>query len=211
MIYETQEIARDGVEPARHAERRAPETPHWDRSDPDDEGWASFDLRPRFELARDGRLISANVRARQALADRAVGLTGERLRFGSAASNRRLERALQCSPHRRAQRLVLRRMDGGWRAADLHSLAGRASVLLILGADEEPPADAFNALAEAFELTRGEARILQGLCAGACAKEIATAMGVSEHTVRAHLRAIYGKLGVRGLPNAIRLAARLTT
>lgn len=171
--------------------------------------WSNFDPRPRFELDRDGCLSGTNAAGERLLSGGVIALNDGRLRFGSPRSNRALERALDISRRAERQKVVLRTLDGVWRAGDVYAAPGDAPILLILAPDEVLHRDDIGALADAFELTRAEAQILDGLCTGLCPKEIAQGLNISEHTVRTHLRAIYGKLGVRGLSNAIRMASHL--
>ncbi|MFC3069175.1 helix-turn-helix transcriptional regulator [Phenylobacterium soli] len=178
---------------------------------PGETGWDRFHPGPRFEIDTEGQVRAANAAGQLLIANRSIGLSGGRLRFGAASSNRRLERAIALSRQHPRQKLILRRMDGAWRSAELHSSPHLPTLLLLFATDEDLQPQAFAALADAFELTRGEARVLQALCTGSCPKEIAQQLDVSEHTVRSHLRAIYAKLNVRGLANAIRLATQLVS
>jgi two-component system nitrate/nitrite response regulator NarL len=63
-----------------------------------------------------------------------------------------------------------------------------------------PPAEA---------LTPREGEVLQLLSQGLSNKRIGQALGISEHTVKFHVNAILGKLGVQGRTEAVVQAARL--
>lgn len=64
-------------------------------------------------------------------------------------------------------------------------------------------------LAELAEpLTRRESEVLQMLAAGLGNKEIATRLGISEHTVKFHVAAILGKLGAESRTEAVSLGIR---
>jgi len=52
-------------------------------------------------------------------------------------------------------------------------------------------------------LTPREREILALLARGCLYKEIATQLGISPSTVRAHLHAVYGKLGVKSRTQAV--------
>jgi DNA-binding CsgD family transcriptional regulator len=52
------------------------------------------------------------------------------------------------------------------------------------------------ALGRLFDLTRAEARLALMLANGASLEEASGTLGISKHTGRAHLRAIFGKTGV---------------
>jgi NarL family two-component system response regulator YdfI len=62
--------------------------------------------------------------------------------------------------------------------------------------------------AEAINLTEREQEVLQAVARGERSKEIATQLGISERTVKAHLASIYGKLGVDSRAGAIAVAAQ---
>ncbi len=59
------------------------------------------------------------------------------------------------------------------------------------------------------ELTEREGEVLQLLAQGMANKQIALRLGISEHTVKFHVSAIYGKLGVTNRTEAVRRGARL--
>lgn len=59
------------------------------------------------------------------------------------------------------------------------------------------------------ELTNREAETLELLAEGLANKQIALALGISEHTVKFHVSSIYSKLGASNRMEAVRTAARL--
>jgi NarL family two-component system response regulator YdfI len=59
-----------------------------------------------------------------------------------------------------------------------------------------------------IELTVREMQILEAAASGKRSKEIASALGISERTVKAHLASIYSKLGVDSRAAAIAAAAQ---
>jgi DNA-binding NarL/FixJ family response regulator len=61
----------------------------------------------------------------------------------------------------------------------------------------------------AEELTDREGEILQLLALGLANKQIAARLGISEHTVKFHVSAIYSKLGVTNRTEAVSHGARL--
>jgi DNA-binding NarL/FixJ family response regulator len=62
--------------------------------------------------------------------------------------------------------------------------------------------------AESEELTPRERELLTFLGEGYGNREIAAALGLSDHTVKFHLRSIYAKLGARSRTEAVSLAVR---
>ena len=60
----------------------------------------------------------------------------------------------------------------------------------------------------AESLTRRELEVLQMLAAGLSNKEIATRLGISEHTVKFHVASILGKLGAASRTEAVSLGIR---
>jgi DNA-binding NarL/FixJ family response regulator len=60
---------------------------------------------------------------------------------------------------------------------------------------EEPPAE---------PLTERESQVLQLLARGLANKQIAVALGISEHTVKFHVSSIYARLGVSNRAEAVR-------
>jgi DNA-binding NarL/FixJ family response regulator len=63
--------------------------------------------------------------------------------------------------------------------------------------------------APAEELTAREREVLQLLAAGLANKAVAQRLGISEHTVKFHVNALLGKLGVQSRTEAVVRAARL--
>jgi DNA-binding NarL/FixJ family response regulator len=61
----------------------------------------------------------------------------------------------------------------------------------------------------AEELSPRETEVLQWLAQGLANKQIALNLGISEHTVKFHISAIYAKLGVTNRTEALRRGARL--
>ncbi len=57
-------------------------------------------------------------------------------------------------------------------------------------------------------LTEREAQVLQRLAQGLANKQIAVSLGISEHTVKFHVSAIYSKLGATNRTEAVRIGVR---
>lgn len=60
-------------------------------------------------------------------------------------------------------------------------------------------------IGEVFQLTRAEAEVATGLAEGMSIEEIAAARGVTLETVRAQIRAVYGKADVRSRADLVRM------
>ena len=117
----------------------------------------------------------------------------------------------------RRRTLIQRVEDAGWTVradvpaeADLTSEDLDGVAVLIVDAHDardrqsrpEPSAD----LAE--PLTSRELEVLEQMAAGLSNRQIALALGISEHTVKFHVSAILGKLGVSSRSAAIRHGMR---
>jgi DNA-binding NarL/FixJ family response regulator len=78
---------------------------------------------------------------------------------------------------------------------------------LLLGAALNRTWDAEGEVSQAsFEpLTERETEVLQLLAQGLANKQIAVALGISEHTVKFHVSSLYGKLGATNRTEAVRL------
>ncbi len=61
---------------------------------------------------------------------------------------------------------------------------------------------------ETEPLTEREAQVLQLLAQGMANKQIAVALGISEHTVKFHVSAIYAKFGATSRTEAVRIGVR---
>jgi DNA-binding NarL/FixJ family response regulator len=70
------------------------------------------------------------------------------------------------------------------------------------------PLPASNESGETEPLTQRETEVLQQLALGLTNKQIARALGISEHTVKFHISAIYGKLGVMNRAEAVHAGIR---
>jgi len=70
------------------------------------------------------------------------------------------------------------------------------------------PASSGGTGAEPLSLTEREQEVLESVARGERSKEIASHLGISERTVKAHLASIYSKLGVDSRAAAIAIAAQ---
>jgi ATP/maltotriose-dependent transcriptional regulator MalT len=117
----------------------------------------------------------------------------------------------------RRQTLIQRAEDAGWTVrADVPSeaalspedLDGVAAIVLDSrdAHTTSNPSDEDHDLVE--PLTSREHEVLEQMAAGLSNRQIAHALGISEHTVKFHVSAILGKLGVASRSAAIRHGMR---
>lgn len=91
---------------------------------------------------------------------------------------------------------------------------GTAPAVLLSAAMNRSSARAGALLSADFEpndgeaLTERESQVLQRLAYGLANKQIALALGISEHTVKFHVSAVYAKLGVTNRTEAVRAGLR---
>ena len=141
--------------------------------------WRAEVLRRR---KRPGEARAQALRALETAArlDAIASVSDERATLDSLTTNRRIRDALDGSaPVRRLLRRVQEARHGRLRRGRAHGL------------------------------TRQETRILHGLGEGVTNKAIANAMGLSEATVKFHLRNLYAKLGCATRAEAVRSATEL--
>jgi DNA-binding CsgD family transcriptional regulator len=88
---------------------------------------------------------------------------------------------------------------GGW--LHLHATrletAGSARDLVAVVITPARPPDLVPLLALGYRLTQREQQVLQFLARGMTTTEITAGLGISAHTVRDHIKALFGKVGVR--------------
>lgn len=184
-----------------------------DDNDPDffdvvGDWWFHRDTRSLFLVSQLGHLITANEAAKNALKEGwlAVTPTGA-LKFGSTECDNRFLRCVsQVAGTDQKALVILRQRHGSWFAADIHGVSGRSWAVLGLREELVATSQSMSAIAGAFQLTRSELDVLRCLLEGRCPKSAAIELHISEHTVRAHLRSIYAKMGTKGLTNTIRLS-----
>jgi DNA-binding NarL/FixJ family response regulator len=86
---------------------------------------------------------------------------------------------------------------------------GTGSVLLMLGRQSETQNLAVGFFSRSHGLTPTEEVVLKSLCDGLEVHEIATAKGVSEYTVRTHVRSLRDKTGINSIRGLIQRVAAL--
>jgi DNA-binding CsgD family transcriptional regulator len=175
--------------------------------------WFDADPAPVFLIGADAVVIQANPAARRLVEQGScVSLRGRTLTFSETESNRSFLRSLAQVVARRASPgwTVLRGADGAWRTVDLLASDADSSRVFVCFRTEPQAEIDIDPLVSAFGLTMSEGEVLRRLTEGLSPKEIARRLSVSTNTVRAHLRTLYLKMRVRGIPGVIRQAMRLT-
>jgi DNA-binding CsgD family transcriptional regulator/PAS domain-containing protein len=87
-------------------------------------------------------------------------------------------------------------------------LKPEATVAVFIGSQAQTD-DGADLLRRAFDLTRGETRVVASLLAGRTLSETSAELGVAQTTVKTHLKGIFAKTGVGRQADLIRLASQL--
>lgn len=98
--------------------------------------------------------------------------------------------------------------DGVSRSQLQAALRAVAAGLVVRDPAIAPPHPPGAQVADSEDLTPRERELLTFLGEGYGNREIAAALGLSDHTVKFHLRSIYAKLGARTRTEAVSLAVR---
>jgi DNA-binding CsgD family transcriptional regulator len=175
--------------------------------------WVQVDPVPVLVVGSGGFLLDANSAGHQVVeAGAAVSLRGQTLAFTDNQAQQSFLRALGTVISRRAlaKAIVLRGNDGGWRRLDVRACTGGGDWAFVRVVAEPQGTVDIDPIMQAFALSPSEGEVLRRLTEGLSPKEIARALSISTNTVRAHLRMLYLKMNVRGIPGVIRQAVRLT-
>lgn len=170
--------------------------------------WMSRDGRPRAVVGRDRAILWCNAAARRVLV---------------APSPLVIRRNHLCP----AKGVDIDAVDDflvgiGSETARLQVMDPQSELSVLLSAWSEPidgaqaafiefgmrelPFDAQQSgMAQAFALTKAECRVVDAMAVMEPPVEIAARLGVSVHTIRTHIRQIYGKLAVRSQLQLMRL------
>lgn len=107
-------------------------------------------------------------------------------------------RAIAQGRDRGSARVRIRTLDGVWLTCRASCLTGPdgASGPVALVIEPAPPADLAGLVAQAYGLTPRELEVARLVAAGLPTAEIAAALFISPHTVRDHLKAVFGKTAV---------------
>lgn len=155
-----------------------------------------LDERARLLVDRKGMVLAAGSSAagRLVLSD-CLSLDQHKLRPATREAQASLDTLLSTAKGELRTEILPRQRHDGHCILCAAGLCGQTVMLTVqIAHDDFVPSHAN--LEVAFGLTPSEAEIVQLLQRGRCPKEIALELGISVHTVRAHLRHSYDKLGV---------------
>lgn len=174
--------------------------------------WFDNDPVARFVLAMDGRILRSNQKARCLVA---AGLLGSGGLFICSSHRNRAELDVllaRLSEGRRSEgRILFRAGDDAWCLLDLITIPEVPDRVFAAVQPARPlDAERIEPLRAVFGLTRAETSVLTHLTSGDAPKEIGRKLDMSIHTVRAHLRAICMRMGVKGINGVLRLSFQLT-
>jgi DNA-binding CsgD family transcriptional regulator len=163
-------------------------------------GWLDKDSSPRLILGEKLDIQWCN-RAAEDLLSRQVGLEarGDVLIATDGAAQAKLKALLQEARHGPASACIEQLQHEGWLVLRCDAVRNGANLVycLVVGWAGAGSAWRFDHLAESFELTPAEHRVLQELLAGHDADALSARHGVSIETTRSHIKSIYAKVGVK--------------
>jgi len=172
-----------------------------------------FDRKVRFIIDDSQKMECANASARDLLMSEMLVLNGrDQLRFHSTRAQATFEEVLDTARRdvNRWHHDILAVEDGDWVSLWVRCLEQAPRMFdVVIGSIQSQSAPDMASITRSFGLTAAESKILAGLVCSLCPKRIATINNISVNTVRAHLRAIYGKLGTHGSSASRSLVLRL--
>lgn len=167
------------------------------------------DPKSKFILTGHGEVLNANTKASNLLASGFLTrLPNGTLSYGSLDLNGAVEEILDQLRFGRASCMkLLKRVDDDWASLDfsIASYNNNKEILLTIHEPNDCHESALRALTRAFGFTITEAEVVRHMSKASSPKEISAEMDISTNTVRAHLRSIYSKTGVRGYNRALRV------
>jgi len=172
------------------------------------------DPKAKFILASHGDVLNANVEASNLLNNGILFRLPEgNLSYGSSDMNLAVKDILKQLRNGRSSCIkLLKRFEDDWMVLEFTSANFNTNkeVLLTVFPRSICRTSSLDAMTKAFGFTITEAEVVRHMLTALCPKEISIEMDISTNTVRAHLRSIYSKTGVRGYNRALCLFLQLT-
>jgi len=173
------------------------------------------DPNPKFILGLDGTVLNINNSAANIVTEGLLAHNNKGgLNYGSCDQNTYVQTILKDfkSGRSHCKRLLKRMPDNSWIVFEFSKINynDEVEVLLKVNYRQFCQNAALEALSKAFDFTLTETEVVRHMSNAYCPKEIAFEMDISVNTVRAHLRSIYSKIGVRGYNKALRLILQLS-
>lgn len=196
--YQRREDEPDHDEPARQQGNAVSGSldVHTAFPDPFLSAWTRIDEKPRLIVRRDGQLIAFSENAFPLVAaSGCLRLTGDVL----APSDPRLHhdfKALLAIQEWETRTLLLPMAGSGGHWVLRAATADNSLVCLLLHDATSKKRARIVDLREAFGLTHSEAAVAEDIYNGLVPQKIAEMHGISIHTVRAHMRRRYDKMGI---------------
>lgn len=159
--------------------------------------WSKLDRRHRMIVRRDGCVVAASAGTESYLGSiGSIRLHKGRLSAASRSKELALDRVLGV-PNGSVAVEVLASSDPS-RGCIVRSTPFDESLVCLTfqAVHDEEGGVARPDLRATFGLTRAEEAVVVGICSGQTPQDVADEQQISIHTVRAHLRHCYGKLGV---------------
>ena len=194
--------------PHRRPQALQPVSDHYEAA-----AWFEDDFVARFVLDLEGHVLRANRRGRELMVSGLVGAGGL---FMCAAHRSRpeLDHLLARLGEGRQSdgRMLFRAGDDDWCVLKLLTTTGAPNRVFAAVCPIKPiPSERIEMLSTVFGLTRSETAVLVHLTGGEAPKEIGRQLHMSVHTVRAHLRSLCMRMGVKGINGALRLSFQLSS
>ncbi|MFP5456378.1 MAG: helix-turn-helix transcriptional regulator [Alphaproteobacteria bacterium] len=166
-------------------------------------------------LDRKGKVLRLNAPASTILAEQdGIALRNGALSFDDAALGRQLQDRLARGEDGAPMTIRIERPSGTGDlllvagqapAPDFVSAGGGPALVLFLTDPTHGPRISAEAIRDLLGLTQGEAAVAAHLAEGLAPAEVAARLGISANTVRAHLRSIFGKTGVKRQSQLVQL------
>lgn len=171
------------------------------------------DTKGKFVLSCEGNILLQNIEAANIInAGILSPQPDSKLSYGSSKLSSAAEDILeQMRLGRASKKKLLKKHEDDWIVFEFSSpeINADKEVLLTVYKRNVCHEDSFEALSRAFDFTITEAVVVRHISMAHCPKEISAEMDISINTVRAHLRSIYAKIGVRGYNRSLRVILQL--